>query len=391
MRHKKVLIIANLSGFLWKFELGNVHILQELGYEVHYASNICEKGYDFDLDEMQEKGIIFHQIDIARSPYMFKMNSAALKQILKIIDEEGIALIHCHTPVGGVLGRIAGLISKRKPKVIYTAHGFHFYKGAPIINNVIYQFVERLLAPLTDIMILINKEDYNAARTMHLRNKGKIYQIPGIGLDLSYFSPVSKSEKQVYRRSIEIGSDVFFILSVGELNQNKNHKIVIKALKKIDSEHLTDVPIVYGICGDGFFKEDIRRFARDIGLGEKIHFFGYQKEIKDYYAAADLTVFPSLREGLGMSGLESLAMGVPVVAADNRGTREYMIDGKNGYVFNPEDVDGCAEGILKICGMSEEDRNKMSVRCIESIQKFSKEKTTKIMKDIYSYIDREIS
>lgn len=386
---KKALITANMSGFLWKFELNNVRILQELGYEVHYASNINEKGYVFDLNQVLEKGIIFHHIDIARSPFMFRMNASALKELIRIIDQEEITLVHCHTPVGGLLGRLAGVLSKSKPQVIYTAHGLHFYKGAPLFNNIVYQFAERTLARFTDVMILINREDYMAAKTMHLKKNGRIYQIPGEGIDFSEFVPVSPREKKAARQKIGIDENALFILSVGELNLNKNHKTVIRALKKIYAMQDLDDRVIYGICGDGYFREDIQEYAEDSGVGNKVRFFGYQYDIREYYAAADVTVFPSLREGLGMAGIESLAMGIPVIASDNRGTREYMCDSQNGFVFRAEDVDDCIYCVKRFFQMDSEKRKEMSDQCVKSVQKFSKEISGKIMKEIYSGMVRE--
>ena len=155
---KKALILTHQSGFLWKFELENVHLLQSLGFIVHYASNCAEDWHHYDLGELDRMGVIYHDIPIARSPYMWRMNFDAFRRLMDIVENEEIDLIHCHTPVGGVLGRLVGHFSKRHPKVIYTAHGFHFYKGAPILNNVLYRAVEYLLAPLTDVLIVINRE-----------------------------------------------------------------------------------------------------------------------------------------------------------------------------------------------------------------------------------------
>lgn len=386
---KKALITANMSGFLWKFELNNVRILQELGYEVHYASNINEKGYAFDLNQMRERGIIFHHIDIARSPFMFKMNLSALKEIIRIIDREKITLLHCHTPVGGLLGRLAGVLSKNRPRVIYTAHGFHFYKGAPIFNNVVYQLVERVLAHFTDVIILINEEDYMAAKTMHLKKNGRVYLVPGVGIDFSSFKPVSAAEKNVARHKIRIDEEAIFVLSVGELNINKNHKTVIMAMNAIIAMKELGDRVIYGICGDGYFRKDIQEFANNSGVGNKVLFFGYQYDIREYYAAADVTVFPSVREGLGMAGIESLAMGIPVIASDNRGTREYMRDGQNGFVFQAEDVNDCTRCIKRYFHLNPEQKKEMSEQCIKSVQRFSKDITGEIMKGIYSGIAEE--
>lgn len=387
---KKALIITNQSGFLWKFELSNVKLLQDLGYEIHYASNSAEEGYYYKPENLKQMGIIFHNIEIARSPYMIRMNWNALRELIQIIENEGIDIVHCHTPVGGLLGRMAGVLSSLKPKVIYTAHGFHFYKGAPWINNIVYQGVERLMAIFTDELVLINKEDYLKACTFRLRRNGKIHRIPGIGIDLSQFYPASEEEKRKIRKKIGIDEDAFFILSVGELNKNKNHRTIIQVMKKITDDNILDGKVIYGICGDGFLRNELRHFADENCSKDQIRFFGYQCEIRDYYAAADVTVFPSRREGFGMVGLESLAMGIPVVASDNRGTREYMQHGKNGYVCRYDDIDGFIAGIKKIRELSSAELKEMRCFCVNSTRDFSKENTNLIMQSIYEELNNKV-
>ena len=382
---KNVLILTNQSGFLWKFELENVLILQSLGFTVHYASNSAEEGYHYDSHDLERMGVIYHDIPIARSPYMWSMNYETFRRLMAIVDNEEIGLIHCHTPVGGVLGRLVGTFSKRRPKVIYTAHGFHFYKGAPFLNNVLYRTVEQLLAPMTDVLIVINREDYAAAGKMRLRKGGRLCYVPGAGLDLKRFCAADAAERARLRESLGIRPDDFFILSAGELNRNKNHVTVMRAVLMLKRR---GVPggrrLIYGICGDGYFMNEARQYAAGLGLSENVRFFGYQRQMRDYYGAADVTAFPSIREGLGMSGLESLAMGVPVIAADNRGSREYMTDGLNGYVCAPRDACGFASGIRRILEMSEDEREKMAARCVRSVRKFSRERTAEIMFEIYS-------
>ena len=381
---KKALILTNQSGFLWKFELENILILQSLGLTVHYASNSAEEGYHYDPCDLERMGVIYHDIPIARSPYMWRMNFEAFCSLMDIIEKEEIDLIHCHTPVGGVLGRLAGHFSKRRPCVIYTAHGFHFYKGAPFFNNVLYRAAEHLLAPMTDVLIVINREDYAAAKKMRLKKGGRLCFVPGVGLDMKKFRPADATERANMRRRIGLGQNDFFILSAGELNRNKNHVTAMRAVLKLKrSADLKGRRLIYGICGDGYFMNEARQYAAGLGLSEDVRFFGYQRQMRDYYGAADATVFPSVREGLGMAGLESLAMGVPVIAADNRGSREYMVDGLNGYVCAPRDVDGFASGILKIMGLTEEEREKMAKRCVKSAWKFSKERTKSRMFEIY--------
>ena len=390
---KKALIVTHVSGFLLKFCMNDVEILQKMGYEVHYASNRNEKGYLYEETQLSERNIIFHHVDIARSPYMFKMNFQALKQLIKIINEENIQLIHCHTPVGGMLGRLAGRFCslKKKPKVIYTAHGFHFFKGAPLLNNTIFYSVEKLLAPFTDAIVVINEEDYINARKLHLRKGGRVYKMPGVGIDRERFFPAGEEEKQSLRKKFQIPEDVFMILSVGELNENKNHKVVLDAVQKIKkTEEATgrDEKICYGICGDGFFRNEIRDYAAKLGINSRVFFWGYCHDIRHYYAMADLTFFPSIREGLGMAGIESLAMGIPVLAADNRGTREYMVNGKNGFVYNCRDVDGFLRGIYSIKNMSADDRNQMKKYCCDSVEKFDTKYARQMLQKIYKETER---
>lgn len=388
---KKALIITNLSGFLLKFEIDNVKLLQALGYEVHFASNMNEKGYSFEKEDLDALGVIFHQIQIARSPYMIKMNMNALRQLRKIVKEERIELIHCHTPVGGLLGRI---VSKKRtkdgyPKVIYTAHGFHFYKGAPLINNVLFKAVEYGLAPLTDVLIVINNEDYLQAKKMKLRNKHNVYNIPGVGVDLEKFCPVDYDEKIFLREKYGISTDKFLILSVGELNLNKNHQTIIDMMYQMKTQGIGN-DIIYGICGDGYFRNAIEMYSKKKNLYDRVHFFGYQKNIRDYYAMADIVVFPSKREGLGMVGVEALAMGVPVIASDNRGTREYMVDGENGYVCKWNDVTAFQDAVFKVKNMPLSELCEMQKRCRNSIGKFELSITHKIMKMVYESLRREL-
>lgn len=181
---KQILILTTTNDFLRKFEQGNVRILQQMGYTVHYAANMNEPHYLSDEDKIRELGVYTHHIEIARSPFLFHDNQKALRQILDLIRKYQIQIIHCHTPVGGVLGRLAGkLFRDRKLFVIYTAHGFHFYRGAPLLNHLIYAPVEKALARYTDVLIVINEEDYRHARHFLLKKGGHVYKIPGVGLD----------------------------------------------------------------------------------------------------------------------------------------------------------------------------------------------------------------
>ena len=386
---KNALIITTVSGFLLKFEAENVRLLQKQGYTVHYAANMTEPQYLFDPKQLDELGVIAHHIDIARSPFMIGYNLSALQAVARLIDTCHIDLIHCHTPVGSLIGRLAPLLSKRKPSVIYTAHGFHFYNGASRVHNLVYNSAERFLAHFTDSLILINTEDYQAAQQFHLRPNGKTYLIPSIGLDLAHFHPATPQEKAEYRKKHGIPDNVFLILSVGELNENKNQLVILKVLQQLLSESADPDSIHYGICGEGFYHNKLEEQIRLTGLEHHVTLFGYCLDVREYIAMADVVVFPSRREGLGMAALEALSMGIPVVASDNRGTREYMQPGINGFICGCDDVNAYVQGITQILKMSHDERRSMGIAARASVERFDKSATSPIMQEVYADISRK--
>ena len=186
MTHK-VLIVTTVSGFLWQFEKNTVEILKSQNAEIHYASNFENPAYAFDQKYFEENRIQIHPISIQKSPYRLKDNFSAWKSLMEIIEKEEIDTLHCHTPVGAVLGRLAARFSKRQVKVIYTAHGFHFYKGAGLKNWLLYYQAERFLARYTDILVTINREDEKRARDFSLKDSGWVMKIPGVGVDRDKF------------------------------------------------------------------------------------------------------------------------------------------------------------------------------------------------------------
>ncbi len=362
---KKALIITTVGGFVPRFEMDNVKLLQELGYQVHYASNFKNRVYEFTESAMEDAGIILHQIDIDKNPYHLKKLQESCRKVIKLAREETIDLVHCHTPVGAVIGRIVG--KKLHCKVIYTAHGFHFYQGAPIRNWLLYYPIEKMLSKYTDCLITINDEDYKRSQKFSAR---ECVLIPGTGLDLKKYHP-----KQNYKNSKK-----FKVVSIGELNRNKNHQTIIQAIGI-----LNDDDIEYCIYGKGDEKENLEKIIHDAGLEKQVFLCGFTDNVPEVLREADCFAFPSIREGLGMAGLEAMACGVPLVAADNRGSREYINHGENGFTCRAEDPEAFAYYIKKIKdnpGMAE----CMSRRGVETVQWFSKEHTRQIMQRVYRQI-----
>lgn len=307
---------------------------KELGIEFHIAGSWT--GYDNPEDKKADEekyGIIIHQIDFIRAPYDPR-NIKAYKQIIHLIKKEKIDIIHCNTPIGGVIGRLAGEKCGIKP-VIYQAHGFHFYDGAPMINWMIYFPIEKWLAHKTDALITINREDYKRAQAFKLRGNGKAYYIPGVGIDIAQYENVTDHGK---RKELGIPADAIVLISVGELNRNKNLEIVIRALMEMKNEN-----IHYVLCGEGEQRNHLIELSSSIR--ERVHFSGYRTDVKELMACSDIFVMPSLREGLSRSLMEAMACGKPCIVSNIRGNKDLIIEGKGGYLCDPKDSKSFADAI----------------------------------------------
>ncbi len=399
---KRVLFVTTISGFLPQFEKNDVKLLKQRGCQIHYASNFTNPIYTFDETELEKEKVALHQIDIEKSPAKIAKNIKAIKQLIKVIDENEIDIVHCHNPMGGVAARIAAKMSKRHPKVIYTAHGFHFYEGASIINWVLFYTAERFLARYTDVIVTINREDYIRAKKFRLKKKGEVYLIHSVGVDKEKFAPRPEM-RETKRAELGIPADAFHIVTAAELNENKNQKVVIEAVAALvnkyetsasnDNEHNTDYAgranktfsIYYTICGKGPNEDKLRELIKSKGLEDRVRLLGYRTDMNEILQTADVFAFPSIREGLGVAAIEALMCNVPLIAADNRGTREYASDGSNGIVCrydSPEEFEEAIELLYE----NEAYRQRMADRCRESVRKFTIEEVEKTMIKVYARV-----
>lgn len=383
---KRVLFVTTISGFLPQFEKNDVKLLKQMGCQIHYASNFTNPIYAFDKTELEKNEVALHQIDIEKSPAKINKNIKAIKQLIKIIDENDIDIVHCHNPMGGVAARIAARAGKRKPKVIYTAHGFHFYKGAPIMNWLLFYTAERFLARYTDIIVTINREDYIRAKKFRLKKNGEVYLIHSVGVDKEKFAPRPEL-RETKRAELGIPADAFHIVTAAELNENKNQKLVIEAVAALKNKSKIHADkaynIYYTICGKGPNEDKLRELIKAYGLENNVSLLGYRTDMDEILQTADVFAFPSIREGLGVAAIEALMCNVPLIAADNRGTREYVSDGNNGIVCRYDAVDEFEEAIELLYGNTAY-RKRMADRCRESVKKFTIEEVEKTMTKVYT-------
>lgn len=376
---KRALQLASVASMIDQFNISNIKILQLLGYQVDVVADFSNPGTisrehcDDLMKRLSDMNVKIFDVAIPRTLNIFSIISA-YRTVKKILKYNHYDLLHCHSPIGSVIARQAAKnIRKKGMKVVYTAHGFHFYKGAPFKNWLIYYPIEKLMSRYTDVLITINHEDYQIASKKF--NAKKTVYVPGVGIDTKKFA--FKNSKIInIRQDLGISNNEVLLLSVGELNKNKNHSVIIRALKKTESK------VHYAIAGKGELKEYLENVARKYGVLNRVHLLGFRNDISDLYAAADICVFPSIREGLGLAAIEGMASGLPLIVSDNRGTREIIGD-ENGITCKYDDVDSFANAINKLTKDTSL-RHKLGDKNRSVAYNFDFEKVNKIMMEIYN-------
>ncbi|HAJ14742.1 MAG TPA: glycosyltransferase family 1 protein [Erysipelotrichaceae bacterium] len=369
---KKVLFVATVVRLhINMFHKPFIKWFHDQGWQVDVAANN-------DYENMEECIIPycdnFYCLPFERSPFK-KGNLDAYFQLKRLLEKEKYDIIHCHTPMGSVIARLAaGETRKRGTKVIYTAHGFHFFSGAPMINWLVYYPIERILAHRTDLLITMNQEDYNRAMTFKAK---KTALVNGVGLNMNKFVEATPKEKQEVRCAFKLKEEDIFAISVAQLIKRKNHIVLIKAVEKLHNPHFH-----LFICGDGVQEAELKAKAKDLGIEHQIHFLGFRKDVYKISSAADLFLLASLQEGLPVAIMEAMACGLPIVASKVRGNYDLIDQGKGGYLVAPMDVDGFVKAIHKIIE-NKERLEKMKQYNLRKVQKYSIEAVVEQMAELY--------
>ena len=346
----KVLFVSHTTDFI-KFNLPFIQWFKTQGWEVEYAS--------MEEREFPENVVDYHyKVPFDRSPFG-RSNFTAYRELKRIIDNGNYDLVHCHTPVGGVVARLASKAARKRKntKVIYTGHGFHFYKGAPIQNWIIFYPVEKLMSRISDAVVTINEEDYQLAeRKFHCPS----YHLHGVGVNLERFHQVNADEKQALRKKYGYDEHDFILIYAAELNKNKNQEFLIKQVPQV-LEMIPNAKLL--LAGYGEDREKLERLIEQLHLEHVVHLLGYRNDIEKLYQMSDLGISASVREGLGMNILEEMACGLPIVASEN------------GF------LDGVQEVYANVPA-----REKMSQNNVEKAKKYSVESSLKQMIEIYEKV-----
>lgn len=368
---KKVLFTATVDSHILQFHLPFLKLFKDQGYEVHVATNGNE-----DIPYCDKK----IKICFERSPIKIN-NLKAISELKKVINEEKYDIIHCHTPMGSVVTRLAAKGARKKyhARVIYTAHGFHFFKGAPLKNWLIFYPVEKYLSRYTDTLITINNEDYELAKNKFKKCKDVQY-VPGVGIDEEKFNfTMTKKEKSELRKSLGLKDDDFVMIYPAELSKRKRQIWLINTLSNLLNNHC-DMHLL--LPGRDSLNGKCQQLTKKLDLDNQIHFLGYRNDIPKLLKISDLAVSTANQEGLPVNIMEAMYVGLPIVASNCRGNRDLVKDGENGYLVGLDDCNEYVESIVKMYN-DNECRNKFIQKNSVYINDYLLEKIMIKIKRIY--------
>lgn len=375
---KKALISVNFVGFIY-FILDDIDILKRLGYEVTVTGDSSING-EHAILKINDYGAKFINIPIDAKQPITKKNYEGYKQLRKIINKEKFDLIICHTAVTGITVRLASIWQRiRGTKVVYMNHGLSYNHTSSTKEYLKYKLIESFCSIFTDAIITINNEDYTEFKKMFCK---QIYYLNGVGLDTDAYTNVN-IDRDKKLNSLNIPTDKIILIAAGELSKRKNHSTIVKAISKLSNKE----KYVFVICGRVMTKEgsvhDLEKLGNDLGVDVRL--LGFRNDLSEIYPCCQIGVMPSLREGLGMTGIQMLCAGLPIIGSDVQGIREYCIPEETGIlVKSPLDTEGFANAIKKLSSLKV--RESMKKNCIRISKKFSKEQSITQRIEIYKQI-----
>ena len=370
----KILYVTTISATVNAFLIPHIKFLIQQGNQVGLAFNTLQEVHP----ELIKQGCKVHQIEFQRNPIEMA-NMIAYKKIQKVVAEEEYELVHVHTPVASFLTRLA-CRNMKYVKILYTAHGFHFYKGAPKKNWAIYNTLERIAARWTDGLITMNDEDYYSAKKLKLRKSNSIHKVHGVGLDLYKFSPQTDEKKNKFRKDYGYNMEDFILIYVGELCYRKHQDLLLKAVEHLRSKTIN---IKLLLVGEGNLENHYKDLVKSLGLEKNVEFLGYRRDIPNLMAMCDIAVSTSRQEGLPVNVMEAMATGLPLVVTDCRGNSDLVYNGENGFVVGVDDAEACANSIENLYN-SKDLRKEFGEKSKMLIQNYSLDNVMEEMKDIYS-------
>ncbi len=367
----KVLFLSTVYTHLASFHIPFMQLLQNKGYEVHAAASPDEGR----KEEVEAIGVRCWEISFSRSPYSHK-NWRSFRELGRLFETHRFDLIHVHTPVAGFLGRYLARATGQGP-VLYTAHGFHFYRGAPLRNWLLYYPAERMAARWTDGLIVMNREDYENALKMGFRPGDNLFYVHGVGVDVEKFAGGTGGIN--IREKLGLSKKDVVVTCVAEFSAVKNHAFLLEAWSRFIARAKN---AFLWLAGDGSLRPYYERLVLEKGI-ERVYFLNYCRDIPQLLRETDIFVLVSKREGLPRSLMEAMAAGKPVVASNVRGNRDLVEHGKTGFLVELGDVNGLVD-YLEMLARDENLRQSLGNAGRVKIEDYSLDKVLDEMEAIYS-------
>lgn len=382
----KVLILASVSEMIEAFLIPSIDWLQNKGCEVHVATNFSDADLnrqernDLFKEQLTQRGVIVHPVPMHRDPF-HPENRQAYQMVKQILASESFALVHCHTPIGGVLARLAARKSRQEgTKVIYTAHGFHFFKGASLKNWLLYYPTEKLLSRYTDCLITINQEDYQTAQDKKFKTK-VIELISGVGINPNKFSPVTQDKRNCFREVYGYKEEDFILIYVAELSYRKHQDLLISIMAKV-VQSIPNAKLLLVGDGDRAKEQEYALLIEDLKVWDSVKLLGYRRDVYQLMSLSDLVVSASRQEGLPVNVMEAMSVGLPLIVTDCRGNRDLVENGVNGYVIDLDKPSEFVDRILELY-RSHAKRNAFGKSSLDLIKKYSLENVNQELGIIY--------
>ena len=385
---KKALMHAHTAYMVTQFNIDNIKILQDLGYTVDVACCWADDDSALSPEAMKSRRKMLDDlgcrvIETASLRKIFNISelSKAYKQLKHEVETNQYQIVHTQSPIGGVICRLACRKARKLygTKVIYAAHGFHFFKGAPLKNWLVFYNVEKYCSKFTDLLITINQEDYKNAQKFKAK---EVVYVPGAGVDTNKFA-ASPDGRERIRKELGIDDETTVLLSVGELIPRKNHMEVLEALKQMKEVGKAD-KIKYLIAGRGKIAAEIQNKINELGLQQQAQMLGFRSDVADVFAASDIYVFPSHQEGLPVALMEAMSVGMPVVCSRIRGNVDLIEEGVGGYLFDSKDASTLVTALDRMMAKAEIDRRAMGSHNVAVMENFDKSHVNSCMREIYN-------
>ncbi|PNE20247.1 hypothetical protein V511_09490 [Mesotoga sp. Brook.08.YT.4.2.5.1] len=370
-KSRKAIYVASIFTHFRAFHIPFLRMLQEEGFEVWAAARTTNEA---DRKELEAIGIKCVEVPFSRSPYSVS-NFKAYRMMRKLFRENHFELIHVHTPAAAFIARAAAR-GTGQGKVIYTAHGFHFYKGAPLKNWLIYCTAEKIARKWTDVLITINKEDFENGKKLDYKENRSLFLTHGVGVDIGRYQ-LPEEVRAATRTILGIDKESVVFICIGELNKNKNQKWLLEAWKEIDNEDC-----ILLIVGDGRLRSELEAFTKNLEI-KNVLYLGYREDIPELLSASDVLVSVSKREGLPKNVMEAMAAGKPVIGTNVRGTRDLVKHDESGLLV---DLGNCEQlaNALQMLSKSKDLREAYGLRARNLVEAYSVERAMEEIRGVYT-------